>query len=63
MKIDYNNSTINALQLFPPQITFGSGRTLVPHKGNFDMRAPINDNVEFKDWCIIYHKSETGLVN
>ncbi|KAL4494440.1 hypothetical protein ABPG72_019850 [Tetrahymena utriculariae] len=55
IKIDENSNLIDAIQLRAPKITLGGNKFAIAEKGNFDMRAPTLDQVEFKDWSIIYN--------
>ncbi|EAR84853.1 piwi-like Twi9p protein (macronuclear) [Tetrahymena thermophila SB210] len=58
IRISHTDNKIDAIQLKAPKITFG-GKSFIPeHGGNFETRAPTQDQVQFKDWAIIHHKND-----
>ncbi|KAL4438115.1 hypothetical protein ABPG74_016894 [Tetrahymena malaccensis] len=63
IQIDHKSNQIEAIQLKPPRITLGAGKTANNERGNFDMRATILDQIEFEDWSIIYNRNDKNQVN
>ncbi|KAL4487083.1 hypothetical protein ABPG72_001535 [Tetrahymena utriculariae] len=58
ININHTDNKINAIQLKAPKVTFFQ-RCLVPERGgNFDIRFPILDKVQFKDWLIIFNNQD-----
>ncbi|KAL4512578.1 hypothetical protein ABPG72_020415 [Tetrahymena utriculariae] len=58
IKIDEKSNQIDAIQLTPPKITYGGNKSGIAERGNFDMKAPTLDKVEFKEWSIQYHQKD-----
>ncbi|KAL4483007.1 hypothetical protein ABPG74_019033 [Tetrahymena malaccensis] len=63
IKIDEKSNLIEAIQLNVPRITYGGNKSAYPEKGNFDMRAPALEKIEFKEWSILYNQKDEQKVD
>nr|AAQ74967.1 Twi2p [Tetrahymena thermophila] len=63
IRIDERSNLIDAVQLRAPKVTLGGNKTANTDRGNFDMRAPTLDKIEFKDWTLIYNQKDERSVD
>ncbi|EAR94948.1 piwi-like Twi9p protein (macronuclear) [Tetrahymena thermophila SB210] len=63
IKIDERSNLIDAVQLRTPKVTLGGNKTANTDRGNFDMRTPTLDKIEFKDWSLIYNQKDEKYVD
>jgi len=58
LKVTTGDSSVNALALSPPVISFGGNKTLTPKDGNYDFKNQILDKSTLKDWSFVYQQRD-----